>query len=212
MSSLFSNPKKPAAVSIRVEGMASDSCVERVEKAIRATPGVVSASVNLATNRAEVTFSGVPDIAAVIAAIGVAGYKCMVENYGVITEPRMLPLGPLATELAIMTIGFCYIMIVYCLYSAAWAVNGGRVPRGAYGRRLSALEPLRPSRLLDTLLPGHRSQNVTRWEAALFSLSSGLFVAASMAPLLRLSESAECGRGIRLAGPAGMHARGSAAP
>jgi copper chaperone CopZ len=80
MSSLFSNPKKPAAFSIRVEGMASDSCVERVEKAIRATPGVASASVNLATNRAEVTFSGVPDIAAVIAAIGVAGYKCMVEN------------------------------------------------------------------------------------------------------------------------------------
>jgi hypothetical protein len=27
-----------------------------------------------------VIFSGVPDIAAVIAAIGVAGYECMVEN------------------------------------------------------------------------------------------------------------------------------------
>ena len=84
MSSLFSNPisnpKKPAAFSVRVEGMTCDSCVERVEKAIRATPGVVSASVNLATKRAEVTFSGVPDIAAVIAAIGVAGYECMVEN------------------------------------------------------------------------------------------------------------------------------------
>ena len=80
MSSLFSNPKKPTAFSIRVEGMASDSCGERVEKAIRGTPGVVSASVNLATKRAEVTFSGVPDIAAVIAAIGVAGYECMVEN------------------------------------------------------------------------------------------------------------------------------------
>ena len=63
-----------------VEGMACDSCAERVEKAIRATPGVVSASVNLATKRAEVIFSGVPDIAAVIAAIGVAGYECMVEN------------------------------------------------------------------------------------------------------------------------------------
>ena len=80
MSTLFSNPKTPATVSIRVEGMACDSCVERVEKAIRATPGVLSASVNLATKRAEVTFSGVPDIAAVIAAVGVAGYECMVEN------------------------------------------------------------------------------------------------------------------------------------
>jgi cytochrome c-type biogenesis protein CcmE len=29
MSSLFSNPKKPATFSIRVEGMASDSCVQR---------------------------------------------------------------------------------------------------------------------------------------------------------------------------------------
>jgi hypothetical protein len=93
----------------------------------------------------------------------------------------MRPLAPLATELAIMTIAFGYIMIVYCLYSAMWAVNGGRVPRGAYGRRLSPLEPLRPSRLLDTLLPGHRSQTVTLWEAALFALSSLLFVAASMA-------------------------------
>jgi hypothetical protein len=73
-------------------------------------------------------------------------------------------------------------MIVYCLYSATWSVNGGRVPRGAYSRRLSPFEPLRPSRLLDTLLPGHRSQNVTLGEAALFALSSMLFVAASMAP------------------------------
>src|SRR5258708_16711666 len=38
---------------------------------------------------------------------------------GVITLPPMHPLAPLATELAIMIIGFSYIMIVYCLYSAA---------------------------------------------------------------------------------------------
>lgn len=80
MSSLFANPNKAAPVSIRVEGMACDSCVERVEKAIRATPGVASASVDLATKRAKVFFSGTPDIAAVIAAIGVAGYECAVEN------------------------------------------------------------------------------------------------------------------------------------
>ena len=97
--------------------------------------------------------------------------------YGVITLPPMRPLAPLATELAIMNIGFGYIMIVCCLYSTTWSVNGGRVPPGAYGRRLSPFEPLRPSRLLDTLLPGHRSQNVTLVEAALFALSSTLFVA-----------------------------------
>jgi Cu+-exporting ATPase len=80
MSSLTSDPKKPAAFSVRVEGMACESCVARVEKAIFATPGVVSASVDLATKRANVVFFGVPDIAAVIAAIGEAGYECMVEN------------------------------------------------------------------------------------------------------------------------------------
>jgi copper chaperone CopZ len=80
MSFFSSNPKKPAAFSVRVEGMACDSCVARVEKAISATPGVVSASVDLATKRASVVFSGVPDIAAVIAAIGEAGYECAVEN------------------------------------------------------------------------------------------------------------------------------------
>ena len=77
---LSMSPLSATPFSIRVEGMVGESCMERVEKAIRATPGVVSASVNLATKRAEVVFSGVPDIAAVIAAIGVAGYECAVEN------------------------------------------------------------------------------------------------------------------------------------
>jgi Cu+-exporting ATPase len=67
-------------VSIRVEGMACGSCASRVEKAILATKGVVSASVDLAAKRAEVAFAGVPDIAAVIAAIGEAGYECALEK------------------------------------------------------------------------------------------------------------------------------------
>jgi len=106
--------------------------------------------------------------------------------YGVIVLPPMRPLGPLAAELAIMILAFSYMMLVCCIYSAAWAVNGRRVPRCAYGRRLSPFEPLRPSCLLDTLLPGHRSQNVTLAEAALFALSSVLFVGASTAPFYGL--------------------------
>jgi hypothetical protein len=106
--------------------------------------------------------------------------------YGIITLPPMRPLAPLAAELAVMNIIFSYMMIVFCLYSAAWTVTGGRVPRGAYGPRLSLFEPLRPSRLLDTLLPGQKSQNITLIEAGLFALSSLLFVAASMAPFYGL--------------------------
>ena len=105
---------------------------------------------------------------------------------GVITFPPMRPLAPVATEVAILVICFGYMMIFLCLYSTAWAISGGRVPPRAYGRRPAPLEPLRPSRLLDTLLPGRRSENVTLWEAAVFALSSLLFVAASMAPFYGL--------------------------
>ena len=124
---------------------------------------------------------------------------------GVITLPPMRPLAPLATDIAIMVICFCYIMIVLCLYSTAWAVSGGRVPPGAYGRRLAPLEPLRPSRLLDTFLPGHRSENVTLWEAAVFALSSLLFVTASMAPFYGFRRvQNEFQSTFANAGPAGM--------
>ncbi len=43
-------------VSFPIKGMSCASCVARVEKAIRDAPGVASASVNLATERAEVGF------------------------------------------------------------------------------------------------------------------------------------------------------------
>jgi Cu+-exporting ATPase len=60
--------------------MSCASCVARVEKAIAAVPGVASASVNLATERVEVAFSGRPDIASVVAAIGKAGYGTGLET------------------------------------------------------------------------------------------------------------------------------------
>ena len=47
-------PETRPAVTLPVEGMTCASCVGRVEKALRGVPGVVSASVNLATNSARV--------------------------------------------------------------------------------------------------------------------------------------------------------------
>lgn len=62
-------------LSMRIEGMICASCVGRVEKAIRATPGVADASVNLATGRAEVTFgAGRPDATALAGAVEQIGY------------------------------------------------------------------------------------------------------------------------------------------
>ncbi|SKA29719.1 heavy metal translocating P-type ATPase [Consotaella salsifontis] len=57
-----------------VEGMTCASCVKRVEKAIAAVPGVSGAAVNLATEGADVTFSGPANDDAVISAIEAAGY------------------------------------------------------------------------------------------------------------------------------------------
>ena len=63
----------PAGViDLSVEGMTCASCVGRVERALRAVPGVLEASVNLATEQVRVR--GTADIAALITAIGHVGY------------------------------------------------------------------------------------------------------------------------------------------
>ena len=80
MSSFSGTPKSAQALAFHVEGMHCESCVARVQKVISQTPGVVSASVDLAAKRASVTFSGPPDVAAVIVAIGEAGYESSLEN------------------------------------------------------------------------------------------------------------------------------------
>ncbi|MCB1377187.1 MAG: copper-translocating P-type ATPase [Alphaproteobacteria bacterium] len=62
-------------LSFPIEGMTCASCVRRVEKAISAVSGVTNASVNLATERADVTFAGTSAAEPVIAAIKSAGYE-----------------------------------------------------------------------------------------------------------------------------------------
>ncbi|MFN3727444.1 MAG: heavy metal translocating P-type ATPase [Allosphingosinicella sp.] len=60
---------------IPVEGMTCASCVGRVERAVRQVPGVADVSVNLATERAEVSFENDRGEAAAVAdAIFKAGY------------------------------------------------------------------------------------------------------------------------------------------
>ncbi|MBD8531201.1 MULTISPECIES: heavy metal translocating P-type ATPase [unclassified Massilia] len=63
----------PVAASFDISGMTCGSCVARVEKAIRAVPGVAQVSVNLATERASV--QGAAASEAVIAAVRKAGYE-----------------------------------------------------------------------------------------------------------------------------------------
>jgi Cu+-exporting ATPase len=67
----------PPETTLEVGGMTCASCAGRVERALRAVPGVLDASVNLATERATVHFrgTGAPQL---IAAVEQAGYSASV--------------------------------------------------------------------------------------------------------------------------------------
>jgi len=71
----YAVPAQP--LELQIEGMTCASCVGRVEKALSAIPGVRGASVNLATERAQVIGAGL-DPAALIAAVERAGYSARV--------------------------------------------------------------------------------------------------------------------------------------
>lgn len=70
-----------------IEGMTCASCVSRLERVLHKVPGVVDASVNLATEKARIHASGVP-VSALIAAVQKAGFDAQL-------EPTMLtaPVG-----------------------------------------------------------------------------------------------------------------------
>lgn len=61
-------------LELKIEGMTCASCVGRVERALRAAPGVLQAQVNLATERATVTILEGADPAALAAAVEKVGY------------------------------------------------------------------------------------------------------------------------------------------
>jgi Cu+-exporting ATPase len=68
-------------VDLQVEGMSCASCAGRVEKALKAVPGVLDAEVNLATERARVQVTGDGDVAAsLVAAVKASGYSVRSEG------------------------------------------------------------------------------------------------------------------------------------
>jgi len=68
-------PSGPQKVTLNVTGMTCASCVSHVEEALREVPGVISASVNLATEKATVAYdTAQTDIEAMRLAVEDAGY------------------------------------------------------------------------------------------------------------------------------------------
>ncbi len=84
------------AVDIDISGMTCASCVARVEKALKAVPGVRDASVNLATERAAVQGEGL-DLQAILAAVEQAGYAARPTGTAKAeTAPRLPTWWPVA--------------------------------------------------------------------------------------------------------------------
>jgi heavy metal translocating P-type ATPase len=80
ISTLDPSKSLPVPTEFGIEGMSCASCVVRVEKAIAAVPGVASATVNLATERATVTYNAPVPTDAVLQAIENAGYEPKIET------------------------------------------------------------------------------------------------------------------------------------
>lgn len=81
-----SQEEAPQQLSLPIKGMSCASCVGRVEKAIHAVPGVESSSVNLATERAEIAFSGKADVPALVEAVRGIGYEVAPERLDLAVE------------------------------------------------------------------------------------------------------------------------------
>jgi Cu+-exporting ATPase len=83
---LNSDPALKRRMSVAIEGMTCASCVSRIEKAIRAVPGVSEASVNLGTETATVVADARVPLGAVRQAVEKAGYGIVQQEFNLDVE------------------------------------------------------------------------------------------------------------------------------
>ncbi|MGE4368295.1 MAG: heavy metal translocating P-type ATPase [Burkholderiaceae bacterium] len=84
------SPEPAHAVDLSISGMTCASCVRRVERALAGVPGVLDASVNLATERAHVELTTQASSEALVAIIKKAGYEASVISPDVSAAPDEL--------------------------------------------------------------------------------------------------------------------------
>lgn len=111
--------------SLQIEGMTCASCVARVEKALAGVPGVASATVNLATEKAQVRFAGRDgDVAALLAAVHKAGYEARRAD-----EPQAAPAASRWPEwwpvaLAALLSAPLVLPMIGLLFGRTWMLDG----------------------------------------------------------------------------------------
>jgi len=115
---------KPQALRLQIEGMTCASCVARVEKALNKVPGVLSVSVNLATETADIV-SAADNLGALQAAVARAGYTASLPSALPVSAPvNTLPdWWPVALAVALSLP--LALPMVGMLWGAHWMLPGG---------------------------------------------------------------------------------------
>jgi len=111
-------------IALQVEGMTCASCVGRVEKALLKIPGVSSASVNLATERATVRALSTVSAATLQLAVQNAGYAAKpVSDAGLQTKRASMPEWGFVAISAALTLPLVAPMLLQ-LFGVDWMLNG----------------------------------------------------------------------------------------
>jgi Cu+-exporting ATPase len=112
-------------VSLSISGMPCASCVSRVEKALAKVPGVNAASVNLATEKAQVTAVGIP-VERLVAALQKAGFEASIvvstTDSGKKEKNRLPDWWPIATS-ALLSMPLIAPMLIMP-FGNDWALPG----------------------------------------------------------------------------------------
>jgi Cu+-exporting ATPase len=124
---MMNAPAPPRHWTLSIEGMTCASCVARVEKVLLKVPGVLSAQVNLATERADVALADpTAEAGALTAAVTKAGYAAHLVADGTAdtaTPTPAAPWWPIAVAAA-LTLPLVLPMLAM-LWGADWALPGG---------------------------------------------------------------------------------------
>ncbi|MGZ5198341.1 MAG: heavy metal translocating P-type ATPase, partial [Telluria sp.] len=109
-----------------IAGMTCASCVARVEKALKAVPGVADATVNLATEKAAVHADPGLDPAAIVQAVEKAGYEAAPVHRGRPAEPKVPPALPAWWPVAASTLLSLPLVVpmIAALFGADWSLPG----------------------------------------------------------------------------------------
>jgi Cu+-exporting ATPase len=110
-------------VLLRIGGMSCASCVGRVEKALRKLPGVLSASVNLATETAALRVLSTVAVSALIEAVERAGYSASDAAQGKGSAPPPRPAWWPVLASAVLTLPIAAPMLLG-LFGIAWMLPG----------------------------------------------------------------------------------------